>query len=112
MARMARELVRDARALLDLVPDRELFEGRLAQLQLAADAEPVPTAMAALPLTPAEMRVLRYLPTRLGFAAIAEELYLSRHTVKAQAISAYRKLGVSSRDAAIAVAREFGLLEE
>ena len=89
-------------ALLDLVPDRELFEGRLTNIELAADAEPVPIAMAALPLTPAEMRVLRYLPTRLGFAAIAEELYLSRHTVKAQAISAYRKLGVNSRDAAVA----------
>ncbi len=49
-------------------------------------------------MTPAEMRVLRYLPTHLTFAAIADELFVSRNTVKTQAISIYRKLGVSSRE--------------
>ena len=44
-------------------------------------------------MTPAEMRVLRYLPTHLTFAAIAEELFVSRNTVKTQAISIYRKFG-------------------
>jgi LuxR family transcriptional regulator, maltose regulon positive regulatory protein len=68
--------------------------------------------LAATPLTPAEMRVLRYLPTHLSFEAIAEELIVSRNTVKTQAIAAYRKLGVSSRAEAVEQARELGLLDE
>ena len=62
-------------------------------------------------MTPAEMRVLRYLPTHLTFTAIAEELFVSRNTVKTQAISIYRKLGVSSRDPAVVAAHALGLLE-
>jgi LuxR family maltose regulon positive regulatory protein len=65
----------------------------------------------ASPLTPAEMRVLRYLPTHLTFAAIANELFVSRNTVKTQAISIYRKLGVSSRTPAVDTARDLGLLD-
>jgi DNA-binding NarL/FixJ family response regulator len=49
------------------------------------------------PLTEAEQRVLAHLPTNFTFAAIAEECFVSRNTVKTQAISVYRKLGVSSR---------------
>ncbi len=56
------------------------------------------TAVAASPLTPAELRVLRYLPTHLSFAEIADEVYVSRNTVKTQAIAVYRKLGVGSRE--------------
>lgn len=40
---------------------------------------------------------LRLLPTHLSFPEIAEELFLSRHTVKSQAKSLYRKLGACSR---------------
>lgn len=61
-------------------------------------------------LTTAELRVLQYLPTHLSFPEIAETLYLSRHTVKTQAISIYRKLGVSSRGAAVDRARAQDLL--
>ena len=63
--------------------------------------------MAATPLTAAEMRVLRYLPTHLSFEAIADELIVSRNTVKTQAIAAYRKLGVSSRAEAVEQAGGF-----
>ena len=63
-------------------------------------------------LTTAELRVLRYLPTHLSFRQIGERLYLSRHTVKTEAISAYRKLGVNSRSDAVRQARELGILEE
>jgi hypothetical protein len=41
------------------------------------------------------------LPTHLSFREIGERLYISRHTVKTQAISVYRKLGVASRSEAI-----------
>ena len=38
-------------------------------------------------------------------------MFLSRHTVKSQAMSLYCKLGVSSRSQAITCPRELGLLE-
>jgi LuxR family maltose regulon positive regulatory protein len=44
------------------------------------------------------------------FPEVAAELFLSRHTVKSEAISIYRKLGVTSRAQAVARARELGLL--
>ena len=53
-------------------------------------------------LTPAEVRLLPLLATRLTFPLIAERLGISRNTVKTQAISTYRKLGVSSRNEAVA----------
>ncbi len=61
-------------------------------------------------LTTAEVRVLQYLPTHLSFPQIAAELVVSRHTVKTQAMSAYRKLGVHTRTQAIERARHAGLL--
>ena len=51
------------------------------------------------------------LATHLSFPRSAAEMYLSRYTIKARAISIYRKLGTSSRNQAVARARELGLLE-
>lgn len=61
-------------------------------------------------LTPAEARLLPLLTTHLSFREIGEQLFISPHTVKTQAISIYRKLGVSSRSEAIEAARRLGLL--
>ena len=61
-------------------------------------------------LTAAELRLLPYLPTHLSFREIGERLYVSPHTVKSQAISIYRKLGVTSRSGAIQHADRLGLL--
>ena len=55
--------------------------------------------------------MLRYLPTHLTFSAVADELFVSRNTVKTQAIAIYRKLGVSTRDQAVQSAQSLGLLE-
>jgi ATP/maltotriose-dependent transcriptional regulator MalT len=63
-------------------------------------------------LTTAELRILPLLATHLSFPEIAGELFVSRHTVRSQAMSVYRKLGASSRSQAVARARELGLLEE
>ena len=38
-------------------------------------------------------------------------MFLSRYTVKSQAMSIYRKLGASSRNEAVARSRELGILE-
>ena len=67
----------------------------------------------AAPLTKRELAVLRLLPllsTHLTLLEIGERLYLSRNTVKTQAVSIYRKLGVSSRSEAMQRVRELGLL--
>jgi LuxR family maltose regulon positive regulatory protein len=61
-------------------------------------------------LTKAEHRLLPLLATHKTFQAIADELFLSPHTVKAEAISIYRKLGQTSRGATVARAREIGLI--
>ena len=68
-------------------------------------------ALGASSLTTAELRLLPLLPTHLSFREIGERLYVSRHTVKTQAISIYRKLGVSSRSETIDRMHELGLLE-
>jgi alkylhydroperoxidase/carboxymuconolactone decarboxylase family protein YurZ len=55
--------------------------------------------------------LLPLLSTHLSAPEIAEELFLSLHTIKSQMRSIYRKLDVSSRNQAITGARELGLLE-
>jgi LuxR family maltose regulon positive regulatory protein len=62
-------------------------------------------------LTAAELRVLQFLPSHLSFPLIGEHLHLSQNTVKTQAISIYRKLGVTSRVEAVERARALGLVE-
>ena len=49
--------------------------------------------------------------THLPFPQIAEEMVLSRYTIKSQAMSIYRKLEASSRSQAVARSRELGLLQ-
>jgi LuxR family transcriptional regulator, maltose regulon positive regulatory protein len=65
----------------------------------------------AMSLTGAELRLLPYLATHLMFPEIASRLFISRNTVKTEAVSIYRKLGVSSRSQAIERAVAVGLLE-
>jgi LuxR family maltose regulon positive regulatory protein len=62
-------------------------------------------------LTAAELRLLPLLPSYLSFRQIADSLGISRNTVKTQAISVYRKLGVRSRTEAVQRAQALGLLD-
>ena len=62
-------------------------------------------------LTAAELRLLPLLTTHLSFREIAERLFVSRNTVKTQAISVYRKLDASSRSEAIERAIALGLVD-
>jgi LuxR family maltose regulon positive regulatory protein len=62
------------------------------------------------PLSPQELRVLRFLVAGLSNADIAQELVVSTNTIKTHVKSIYRKLNVNSRDEARAVARELKLL--
>jgi DNA-binding NarL/FixJ family response regulator len=72
-------------------------------------AEAAATARAAS-ITMAEERVLRYLPTQLTFAVIADKLGISRSAAKDRAERAYKKLGVHSRAEAVSRARALGLI--
>jgi LuxR family transcriptional regulator, maltose regulon positive regulatory protein len=62
------------------------------------------------PLSQSEIRVLRYLPTKLSAPEIAGELYLSVNTVKTHMRHVYDKLGVHRRHEAVEQARALGLL--
>ena len=75
------------------------------RLAAVADLDHLPES-----LTLAETRVLQYLPTHLSFPDIADDLVVSRFTVKTQALAIYRKLGVHSRREAVQTARTLGLL--
>jgi LuxR family maltose regulon positive regulatory protein len=81
-------------------------------LRLREEIARLPAGAAGLrgSLTAAELRLLPLLTTHLTFRQIAEHLYVSRNTIKTQAISVYRKLGASSRTEAIDRAIEVGLL--
>jgi LuxR family maltose regulon positive regulatory protein len=65
----------------------------------------------AMSLTGAELRLLPYLATHLTFPEIASRLFISRNTVKTEAVAIYRKLGASSRSQAMERAVEVGLLD-
>ena len=87
------------RAQVEDLSDRLAREGGRARL---------PSAMA---LTAAEVRVLQLLPTHLSLGEIADELHVSRNTVKTQVAATYRKLDADTRTAAVERGRDLGLLE-
>jgi LuxR family maltose regulon positive regulatory protein len=70
----------------------------------------LPGSEGAAPLSPAEFRLLPYLQTHLTLHEIGERLFVSRNTVSTQVTAIYRKLGVTSRGAAVRRAAETGLL--
>jgi LuxR family transcriptional regulator, maltose regulon positive regulatory protein len=108
---LARALLDEAAELVDGYADAGRLPELVTDARARVDAVALPLGVSAAPLTPAELRILRYLPTHVSFAEIADELYASRNTVKTQALSVYRKLGVSSRTAAVGTARAAGLLD-
>jgi LuxR family maltose regulon positive regulatory protein len=61
------------------------------------------------PLTAAELRILRLLPTST-YLQMADTLYISRNTVKTHLRSIYQKLGVASRPQALERAVDLRLL--
>lgn len=81
-----------------------------AEAAAEAVAEGVAT-MHAASITLAQARVLRYLPTKLTFAVIADKLGISRSAAKERAERAYKKLGVHNRADAVSRSRELGLVD-
>jgi len=62
------------------------------------------------PISDGEMRILRLLPSELTLRQIGERLFLSVNTVKSHTRLLYRKLDASSRQEAVARARELRLI--
>jgi LuxR family maltose regulon positive regulatory protein len=62
------------------------------------------------PLSEAELRVLRYLPSSMQGPEIAAELFVSVNTIRTHMRHLYAKLGVHRRTDAVDRARELGLL--
>jgi predicted ATPase/DNA-binding CsgD family transcriptional regulator len=63
------------------------------------------------PLTERELEILRLLSQGMTNQAIADQLYLSRGTVKAHNHNLFSKLGVTSRTQALLKAQELGLID-
>ena len=107
----ARTFLDQASHLLSRSPDavrlREWIREGTAQL----DRFSVGALMGPSSLTPAELRVLGFLPSHLSFGEIAKLLHVSGNTVKTQAHAVYRKLDVSSRSEAVDRACQCGLVE-
>ena len=108
----ARTLLREAEEILVRRPRLGVFVRQAADLRAELSRARGSSALGASALTTAELRLLPMLSTHLSFREIAEEMFLSRHTVKAEAMSIYRKLGASSRSQAVGRARELALLDK
>jgi LuxR family transcriptional regulator, maltose regulon positive regulatory protein len=69
-----------------------------------------PSALSPQPLNDRELAILRLMAAGQANRAIGDALYLSVNTVRWYASQIFAKLGVSGRGAAVARARELGLL--
>ncbi len=87
---------------------RQLIAAAL-EVRAAQPSTAQPGGSLVEPLTPAELRTLRLLPTST-YLQIAATLYVSRNTVKTHLHSIYHKLGVASRAGAIQRAADLRLL--
>jgi LuxR family transcriptional regulator, maltose regulon positive regulatory protein len=106
----ALRMLEEARGILVVKPKLGALSAGVDALADEIDEMPADGPGGNSALTAAELRLLPLLSTHLSFREIGERLYVSRNTIKTQAISVYRKLGVSSRSEAIARAGELGLV--
>ena len=93
----------------DALPDPFLERITGAALQVRATQPERPGRILIAPLTDAELRVLKLLPTT-SYVQMAATLYISVNTVKTHLRSIYQKLGASSRAVAIQRGVELRLL--
>ena len=107
----AATLLNQAREVLRARPCLGVLVDQVAELRHKLASHDAGASGWASSLTAAELRLLPLLSTHLTFREIGERLFVSRNTVKTQAISIYRKLDVSSRGDAVARAADLGLVE-
>lgn len=107
----ARSVLADTERVLELRPQLGTAVDEARELRALLAATSGPRGAWAMSLTAAELRLLPYLATHLTIPEIATRLFISRNTVKTEAVSIYRKLSSSSRSEAIERAIEAGLLD-
>ena len=107
----ARTVLTETERVLERRPDVGSLAEEARELRERVAATSSPAGSPAMSLTGAELRLLPYLATHLNYPEIGQRLFISRHTVKAEATSIFRKLSASSRSEAIERAVEVGLLE-
>jgi LuxR family maltose regulon positive regulatory protein len=107
----AEQMLDEARAILGVKPKLGVLSAGVDALADEVADMPTNGPGGNSALTAAELRLLPLLSTHLSFREIGDRLFVSRNTIKTQAISSYRKLGVSSRSEAISRASELGLVE-
>ena len=107
----ARAVLAEAERVLELRPHMGTLVDDARELAERVAASSDSAGAWAMSLTGAELRLLPYLATHLTFPEIASRLFLSRNTVKTEAVGIYRKLGATSRSEAIERAIEVGFLD-
>ena len=103
----AKRSMAEAESILRSCPDPGVLPAWLAALRPPAYSHAAPTRNG---LSERELTVLRLMRGTLSERDIGRELYLSHNTVHSHVRSIFRKLGVSSRQAAIDRARELNYL--
>jgi LuxR family maltose regulon positive regulatory protein len=106
----AREVLAEARAILESSPDTGVFPELLERQERKLRARRPREGQLDGELTERELDVLRLLGGVLTTRQMAQSLYVAPSTVRTQIKSIYRKLGVSSRGAALEEARARDLI--
>ncbi|MGH2774296.1 MAG: LuxR C-terminal-related transcriptional regulator [Actinomycetota bacterium] len=106
----ARDLLREARAILTSNPDAGMLAKQLQRLERSLGHSSQRPAIFGDSLTDRELAVLRLLTSQLTHREIAKELFVSLNTVKSHVRAIYRKMGVTSRVGAVDKARELELV--
>ncbi|MEM9518760.1 MAG: LuxR C-terminal-related transcriptional regulator [Actinomycetota bacterium] len=107
------DLLRDVRQALPQLEVPGVVGRQLSLLERLLRVEGIdmpPVGQHMERLTDRELSLLRLLPGTLNQRQLGEVLHVSFNTVKTHNRQIYRKLGVSSRDEAVARARALGLL--
>ena len=110
---VARDEIDEAAMLIRSCPDPGPRVRRLlsqARGRSPMEARSTPRLTGGEELSEGEFRVLRLLASDLTQREIGAELYLSLNTIKSHTRSIFRKLGASSREQAVARARELELI--
>lgn len=98
-----------AREQLDAFTDAGRLGALADEVEARLDDAHAGAGKTVEPPSSAELAVLRLLATDLSQREIADELFLSMNTVKTHTRNLYRKLGVTSREAAVRQANAVGL---
>ena len=106
----ARAVLAEARTILGAYPDAGMLPELLERQERKLRVRKAREGQLDGELTERELEVIGLLDGQLTTRQMAESLYVAPSTVRSQIKSIYRKLGVSSRGAAVEVARGRGLV--